>query len=75
MSYASSVAVSPEHIILISFSLPSFDQAGEFLAAVLRTSKAIGLIKFLPSPAGQTSSVHTDLDPLNDQWSLFEPLH
>ncbi len=53
----------------------SFVLSSEFLAVVLRTSKAIRLIKSLPSPAEQTRSVQADHNPLNDQWSLFESLH
>jgi len=56
-------------------SVSSFDQAGESLAVVLWTSKAIRLIKSLLSPAERTRSVQIDLDPLNDQWGLFESPH
>lgn len=67
--------MNPKHIIPLSFSLSSFDQAGAFLALVLRTSKAIRLIKSPPSPAERTRSVQTHFDPLNDQWSLLESPH
>lgn len=51
-----------KHITLIVLPLSSFDHIGE-VAVILWTSKAIRPLKSLPSPAEQTRSVQTDLDP------------